>query len=120
MSAFKDFTPGQGGASAAPAAAASDEPAEEPAEEDEGEDEEVAESSGGGGDYPPHSVMGLPALSPTMSQGTAPPLYRNRLPWFVRLCPGLTYSLSQVYMRLAQIHISLLRALCFMPTMHGG
>lgn len=71
MSAFKDFTPGQGGGSAAPAAAASDEPAEEPAEEEEGGDEEAAESSGGGGDYPPHSVMGLPALSPTMSQGAA-------------------------------------------------
>ena len=78
VSAFKDFTPGQGGGSAAPAAAASDEPAEEPAEEDEGEDEEVAESSGGGGDYPPHSVMGLPALSPTMSQGAAPP-YCHRI-----------------------------------------
>ena len=73
MSAFKDFTPGQEGASAAPAAAASDEPAEE---EDTGE-EEVAESSGGGGDYPPHTVMGLPALSPTMSQGNLKSLNWN-------------------------------------------
>ena len=90
MSAFKDFTPGQGGGSAAPAAAASDEPAEEPAEEDEGGDEEIAESSGGGGDYPPHSVMGLPALSPTMSQGAAPPLLCHRSPCVVLPCPALT------------------------------
>ncbi len=63
VGAFKDFTPGAE-ASAAPAAAAKEEP-----EEDEQEDDSPAESSGGGGDYPPHTVMGLPALSPTMSQG---------------------------------------------------
>ena len=84
MSAFKDFTPGQGGGSSAPAAAASDEPADEPvsdepAEEEEGE-EDVAESSGGGGDYPPHAVMGLPALSPTMSQGDHTPLVQVENP----------------------------------------
>lgn len=44
---------------------------EEP-DKDEGGEEEVAESSGGGGGYPPHTVMGLPALSPTMSQGEPP------------------------------------------------
>lgn len=64
VAAFKDFTPGSG-ASAAPAAAAQ----EEPEEEEEEEDDAPAESSGSGGDYPPHTVMGLPALSPTMSQG---------------------------------------------------
>lgn len=64
VAAFKDFTPGSG-ASAAPAAAAQ----EEPEEEEEEEDDATAESSGSGGDYPPHTVMGLPALSPTMSQG---------------------------------------------------
>ena len=64
MAAFKDFTPGSG-ASAAPAAAAQ----EEPEEEEEEEDDAPAESSGSGSDYPPHTVMGLPALSPTMSQG---------------------------------------------------
>ena len=62
VAAFKDFTPGSG-ASAAPAAAAQEEP------EEEEEDDAPAESSGGSGNYPPHTVMGLPALSPTMSQG---------------------------------------------------
>lgn len=73
VSAFKDFTSGQGGASAAPAAASG----EPEANEDEGEGneggEEEDEASGSGGDYPPHSLMGLPALSPTMSQGEALP-----------------------------------------------
>jgi hypothetical protein len=63
VGAFKDYTPGSGG-SAAPAAAAQEEP-----EEDEDNESPPAESSGGGGDYPAHTVMGLPALSPTMSQG---------------------------------------------------
>ncbi|BDA46555.1 Dihydrolipoyllysine-residue acetyltransferase component of pyruvate dehydrogenase complex, mitochondrial [Coccomyxa sp. Obi] len=63
VGAFKDYKPGAE-ASAAPAAAAKEEP-----EEDEQEDDSPAESSGGSGDYPPHTIMGLPALSPTMSQG---------------------------------------------------
>lgn len=66
MGAFKDYSPG-----AAPVAAA--EPSEEaaPAEEAPAAQEEEAGGGegSGGGDYPPHSVMGLPALSPTMSQG---------------------------------------------------
>ena len=53
----------------APAAAASEPEGGE--EEEEGEEE--GEASGGGGDYPPHTLMGLPALSPTMSQGKALP-----------------------------------------------
>ena len=73
MSAFKDFTPGQGGSSAAPAAASGEPEGEEEGEEGEEEGGEEGEASGGGGDYPPHSVMGLPALSPTMSQGEALP-----------------------------------------------
>ena len=68
VSAFKDFTPGQGGASAAPAAASGEPEANEDVEEGE-EEGEVS----GGGDYPPHTLMGLPALSPTMSQGEALP-----------------------------------------------
>lgn len=63
VGAFKDFTPGSQ-ASGARAVAAQ----EEPEEEDEGDS--PPESSEGAGDYPPHTVMGLPALSPTMSQGT--------------------------------------------------
>ena len=73
MSAFKDFTPGQGGSSAAPAAASGEPEGGEEGEEEEEEGEEEAEASGGGGNYPPHSLMGLPALSPTMSQGGALP-----------------------------------------------
>ena len=69
VAAFKDYQPGEGGGASgggAPAAAAETEP--EPAEEEEG-GEEPAEGGSGGGDFPPHTVMGLPALSPTMSQG---------------------------------------------------
>jgi len=63
VGAFKDFTPGSH-ASAAPVAVVQ----EEPEEDDEGDS--PPESSEDVGDYPPHTVMGLPALSPTMSQGT--------------------------------------------------
>lgn len=67
VGAFSDYTPG-----AAPAAAA-EEPEEPPAQEEEdapaAEEDRGGGGGGGGGDYPPHSVMGLPALSPTMSQG---------------------------------------------------
>lgn len=69
VGAFKDYTPG-----AAPAAAAEpEEKAEQaPAEEEAPAEAEDGGGGGGGGDYPPHSVMGLPALSPTMSQGALP------------------------------------------------
>ena len=82
VGAFKDYTPG-----AAPAAAAEPEEKEEqaPAEEEApAEPEESGGGGGGGGDYPPHSVMGLPALSPTMSQGVLPaqmPLNVCFYPW---------------------------------------
>jgi pyruvate dehydrogenase E2 component (dihydrolipoamide acetyltransferase) len=67
VSAFKDYQPGQGGgAQAAASQGGESEPAQQEAAEPAGEE---SSSSGGGGDYPPHSVMGLPALSPTMSQG---------------------------------------------------
>jgi len=75
VGAFKDYTPGAAPAAAAdPDEAAADEEAPEPSGQ-EGEDEEggggggEGGGGGGGGDYPPHTVMGLPALSPTMSQG---------------------------------------------------
>ncbi|KAK9827713.1 hypothetical protein WJX81_003489 [Elliptochloris bilobata] len=61
VGAFSDYTPG-----AAPAAAA--EPDEAPAQE-QAPAEEGGGGGGGSGTYPPHTVMGLPALSPTMSQG---------------------------------------------------
>ena len=66
VAAFKDYEPGSGGGGGgAPAqAAASQEP-----EEAQDEEEPEEESAGPSGDFPPHTVMGLPALSPTMSQG---------------------------------------------------
>lgn len=73
VGAFKDYSPDAAGA-AANSGGGKDEPEEgsqeaEPAEEGGEEEEEVEESSGGGGNYPPHTLGGLPALSPTMSQG---------------------------------------------------
>ena len=68
VGAFKDFTP-----DAAPATAAEPEAKEDaPADEEAPAESEDAGGAGGGGDYPPHTVMGLPALSPTMSQGAQP------------------------------------------------
>ncbi len=98
VSAFKDYTPGSGGGAAAPAAAT-----EEP-EEDKEDDSPVAESSGG--DFPPHTVMGLPALSPTMSQGVplaGHTVKRTKLGSITHLaavCPtmsqGVASALSQI------------------------
>lgn len=61
VAAFKDFTASEadGASSAAPAAAEA---------QPESEPEPEAEAASGG-DFPPHRVEGLPALSPTMSQG---------------------------------------------------
>jgi hypothetical protein len=56
VAAFADYTAG-----AAPAAAAAPAPAEDAAEE--------APAASGGGDFPPHSLLAMPALSPTMAQG---------------------------------------------------
>ena len=78
VSAFKDFTPGQGGSSAAPAAASGEPEGGEQGEDEEEGGQEEAEASGGG-DYPPHSLMGLPALSPTMSQGEALPALKTNM-----------------------------------------
>jgi hypothetical protein len=73
VGAFKDYSPDAAGAASA-SGGEEKEPAEasqeaEPAEEEEDEGE-VEGSSGGGVSYPPHTLGGLPALSPTMSQGT--------------------------------------------------
>ena len=80
VAAFKDYEPGSGGGGGgegAPAqAAASQEPEQAP---DEEEPEEEPASAGSSGDFPPHTVMGLPALSPTMSQGA-----RNQRPFHSR------------------------------------
>ena len=84
MGAFKDFSPEAGGGQQAAAADQGDEQEEaEEAPPDEGDDdggeeeEEVEEASASsGGDFPAHTVGGLPALSPTMSQG----LLRSHLP----------------------------------------
>lgn len=83
VDAFKDYSPDEAGASAQSSDSQSDggkkeqeEASPAPAAGAEAE-AEAEESSGGGdgggasGDYPPHRVEGLPALSPTMSQGEA-------------------------------------------------
>ena len=78
VGAFKDFSPEESGGKEMASADQEDEQQEEvqeagEQEEDEGEEEEVEEASGSaGGDFPPHTVAGLPALSPTMSQGLLP------------------------------------------------
>ncbi len=71
MGAFADYTPGSGAGAEAASAAPADEEGDQGHEDEEGEghDEEEGEASASGGDYPPHTVAGLPALSPTMSQG---------------------------------------------------
>ena len=89
VGAFKDYTPG-----AAPAAAAEPDEKEEqaPAKEEQAPAEPEdggGGGGGGGGDYPPHSVMGLPALSPTMSQGALPACVGAQVsvsPWEARQC----------------------------------
>lgn len=57
VAAFKDYSPSSGGA--APAAAAP-KPAEQPS---------AAPAPPSGASFPPHEVISMPALSPTMSQG---------------------------------------------------
>ena len=74
VDAFKDFSPSSSGAEASSSEPSKEESKEEsqPAEAEAsgGEAEEASGSSGG--DFPLHTVAGLPALSPTMSQGTNP------------------------------------------------
>lgn len=81
VDAFKDFSPDSDGqeTSAASQGGGEGDQEQEVQETDEGDqveedgdgDDEAAEETAGGsgGDYPPHVVAGLPALSPTMSQG---------------------------------------------------
>ena len=74
VEAFKDFSADEAGgaeASGAEASGAAQQQEEaQPAEQESHEEAEPEEAAGSsGGDYPPHSVQGLPALSPTMSQG---------------------------------------------------
>ena len=71
MAAFKDYEPGSGGGGGAPAQAAASQEPEQAQDEEEPEEEEAP--AGPSGDFPPHTVMGLPALSPTMSQGARIP-----------------------------------------------
>ena len=69
VGAFKDFSADEAGGAEASGAAQQQEEGQPPEQElhEEAEPEEAAGSSGG--DFPPHQVQGLPALSPTMSQG---------------------------------------------------
>ncbi|KAK9863718.1 hypothetical protein WJX84_001166 [Apatococcus fuscideae] len=65
VGAFENYQPGEG----APAAAAAEESEEPEAEDAPGVDGVESESGATAGDFPEHVVLGLPALSPTMSQG---------------------------------------------------
>ena len=70
VSAFADYSPG--GSGGEKAASAQDSQQDQPAESksDEGDKAEPAQNTAGSGkEWPPHTVMGLPSLSPTMSQG---------------------------------------------------
>lgn len=66
MAAFQDYVADSAPSSAAAPPAAEAAPVDAPA------------GGTGGADFPDKTVMGLPALSPTMTQGTPPP-------WMVRL-----------------------------------
>ena len=84
IGAFKDFEAGTSSSNNDSGAADTSKEAASAAQQDEGEEEEeeeeeVTESSGGSsGDYPPHTLAGMPALSPTMEQGN------NVLPlWYI-------------------------------------
>lgn len=62
VDSFKDFSPDESAAAAA-----------EPQDEGHAQEQEPQADSepGSGGNFPAHRVEGLPALSPTMSQGAA-------------------------------------------------
>ena len=111
VSAFKDFTPGQGGGSAAPAASSGEPEGEE---EDGGEEGgEEGEASGSGRDYPPHTLMGLPALSPTMSQGEAPPALKPNMTFPNEVLQCLTACLqSPVCLHLLRGPLRMQRPMC--------
>ncbi len=64
VDAFKDYQPGAGSQAAA---STTEETAE--AEDAPGVEGMESESGASAGDFPEHAVLGLPALSPTMSQG---------------------------------------------------
>ena len=76
VAAFKDYKPGGGGGGGGGQPSSGKDSEKGKPETSvptdagsEGGDEGGEEASGGGGDFPPHTVMGLPALSPTMQQG---------------------------------------------------
>lgn len=73
-------------------------------------------SSGGGGDYPPHTVMGLPALSPTMSQGVPFLPCCLRVPCAMRSCHGRPH---RVIMHIGLHHLRLLLANALTDKLHA-
>lgn len=73
VAAFADYKP-SGGGGGGDSGDSSSSGGKEAASAESSQDQKPAEpadsgSGGGGDDWPPHSVMGLPSLSPTMSQG---------------------------------------------------
>lgn len=103
MAAFADYSPGSGGSGGGGGATADStkeqkpsEPAADPesneANPGSGGAADSGGGSGGGGDWPAHSVMGLPSLSPTMSQGIGhTPTMRQDLP-VLYFCTHAEYS----------------------------
>ena len=81
VEAFSDYKPGSGGGGGGQA---EQKPQQEsqPSPSDGGEQAESSSGGGGGGggNWPSHSVLGLPALSPTMSQGVLPAALDQRAP----------------------------------------
>lgn len=81
VEAFSDYKSGSGGSGGQ----AEQKPQQEsqPSPSDGGEQAESSGGGGGGGgggNWPSHSVLGLPALSPTMSQGALPAALHQRAP----------------------------------------
>ena len=84
VEAFSDYKPGSG---CGGGGQAEQKPQQEsqPSPSDGGEQAESSSGGGGGGgggggNWPSHSVLGLPALSPTMSQGVLPAALYQRAP----------------------------------------
>ena len=83
VEAFSDYKPGSGGGGGG-GGQAEQKPQQEsqPSPSDGGEQAESSSGGGGGGggsgNWPSHSVLGLPALSPTMSQGALPTVLEQR------------------------------------------
>ena len=83
VEAFSDYKPGSGGGGGGSGSGQAEQKPQQESQPSPSDGGEQAESSGGGGsggNWPSHSVLGLPALSPTMSQGALPAALHQRAP----------------------------------------